>query len=225
VLKMKNRRFGGLTAGVGLFFIFFLASPISAQNLSQLYVSPVGYVLGAIFDANPGFSSDIYVSNAGQLVWIEMAIPHALIEVYADGYIRLVEEEASANVAYEGGLIRRIGDVRFHYDDNGRVSEIGDVHFDYESGQLRRMDDLRFHRDEFGRIRSIGSLGLTYADERIHKIGDLTFLYDDNGLIQNIGGVRFDYEYGRLREVTGHIPGVGVTVTWVVEFRKKLSKY
>jgi hypothetical protein len=222
---MKNRRFGGLTAGVGLFFIFFLASPISAQNLSQLYVSPVGYVLGAIFDANPGFSSDIYVSNAGQLVWIETAIPHALIEVYTSGYIRLIEEESSSNVAYEGGLIRRIGGVRFHYDDEGRVREMGDLHFEYENGQLLRMGDLRFHRDEYGRIRSIGSLGLTYADQRIHKIGDLTFRYDDNGLIQNIDGVRFDYEYGRVREVTGHIPGVQVAVTWVVEFRKKLPKY
>jgi hypothetical protein len=144
---MKNKKLGGLAAYVGLFLILFLASPIYAQKLSQLYVSPGGYVLGAIFDANPGFSSDIYVSNAGQLVWIEMEIPHALIEVYSDGYIRLIEEGPSANVDYEGGMIRRIGDVRFHYD-NGRVREIGNLDFEYEIGQLRRMGDLRFHNDE-----------------------------------------------------------------------------
>ncbi len=220
---MKNKKLCGLKAGIVLLFIHFSAFPIYGQNLSQIYVSPVGYVIGAIFDANPGFPSDIYVSNAGQLVWVEMEVPRALIEVYSDGYVRLIEHGPSADISYDRGMIRRIGGLQFRHE-SGRVREIGDVHFEYESGQIRKIGDVRFDYDQNGRIRNIGNIRFAYETGRLTQIGNLRFQYDDSGRIGNINGVHFRYDYGTLKEVTGNIPGVLITITSVVEFRKKLQR-
>ena len=156
---------------------------------------------------NPGFSSQILVDGTGLLVWVDMEIPKGIIEVYSDGYIRLLEQKSSYNTSYESGQIHNIGDLSFAYE-NGQLYKIGDIRITYESG----------------RIRNIGDLHFIYESGRIRKIGKLDFLYDENGRIRNIGGARFEYDYGSLREVKGNIPGVSINIATIVEFRKRIGK-
>lgn len=217
---MRKSSVFGLT--IVLLLMNFFSLPVWAQTLSEVYVSRVGYVLGYITNFNPGFSSQIFINGAGLFVWVDMQIPYGIIEIYSDGYTRLIEKMPSYSISYESGFIRKIGDLRFDYDANGRIANIGQLRFGYESGMIHKIGETRFGY-ESGRVRSIGDLHLHYETGQIRKIGDLNFHYDDNGRIRNIGGVRFSYEYGSIKEVTGNIPGVSVTITSIFEFRKKIE--
>lgn len=218
---MKKRNL--FIAAIAVMLMSFFSSPTWAQNLSEVYVSPSGNVLGCIMLFNPGFSSQIFVNGPGLLVWVDMEIPNGMVEVYSDGYIRLLEQKSSYNTSYESGRIHHIGDLRFYYDQDGRISKIGDLSFAYENGQLYKIGDIRITY-ESGRIRNIGDLHFIYESGRIRKIGKLDFFYDENGRIRNIGGARFEYDYGSLREVKGNIPGVSINIATIVEFRKRIGK-
>jgi hypothetical protein len=209
--------------GICLVLMPFFSLPVWAQTLSEVYVSPVGYVLGYILNFTPGFSSQVFINGAGLFVWVDMETSYGIIEVYTDGYIRLLEQMPSYNVSYESGRIRKIGDLRFDYDDNGRIAKIGEVGFAYENGRIHKIGDKPVDYDS-GRVSNIGGLHFDYEAGRIRNIGSLSFLYDDDGRIRNIGDVRLRYEYGSVKEVTGNIPGVSVRVTSVIEFRKKIEE-
>jgi hypothetical protein len=71
-------------------------------------------------------------------------------------------------------------------------------------------------------VSKIGHLRFDYREGRIRKVDGLPFQYDSNAPVSKIGEAGFDYEYGMLKRVRGEIPGVALTVTSGVEFRKKL---
>jgi hypothetical protein len=219
-MNMRPKKFLG--AMILLLFISFLGSPLEAQTLSEVFISPTGNVLGSLCDFNPGFPSAIFINGGGLLVWVEMEIPSALIEIYPDGYVRLIEAAPSMEISYANGRINKIGDLPFKYDPNGRISRVGEVGFHFEDGRLRRIGDISFHYDSNALVSNIGQLRFDYQDGRTQKVDGLPFQYDANGLVSKIGAVGFEYEYGMLKRVRGNIPGVALTVTSVVEFRKKL---
>lgn len=219
---MRKKKLFGIM--IFLLFLSFPGSALEAQTLSEVFVSPTGNVLGVLFDFNPGFPSAIFISGGGLLVWVEMEIPKAIIEIYPDGYVRLIQAASYLGTSFTDSPINRIGDVPFAYDSNGRVSRIGEVRFHFEDGRLRKIGDLSFESDSNGLVSKIGHVRFDFQYGRIEKIDDLHFQYDANGLVSKIGGVGFDYEYGTLKEVKGRIPGVTLTVTSVVEFRKKLGR-
>jgi hypothetical protein len=219
-IKVKRKWILGLT--ICLLMPFF-SLPLWAQTLSEVYVSPVGYILGCILNFNPGFSAQIFVNADGLLVWVDLETPYGVIEVYSDGYIRLLQQASPYRISYENGLIHRIGDLRLDYDDNGRIAKIGPVSFAYDTGRLRRIDNIPIDYTN-GRVTDIGGLQFNYNTGRIQEIGNLPFFYDDDGRIRNIGGVRLRYEYGTIKEVTGNIPGVSVIVTSIVEFRSRVEE-
>jgi hypothetical protein len=220
-IKVRKKWIFGLM--ICMVLMPFFSLPVRAQTLSEVYVSPVGYVLGYILNFNPGFSSQVFINGAGLFVWVDMQTPYGVIEVYSDGYIRLLEEMPSYSISYENGRIRRISDLRFDYDDNGRIAKIGQVAFAYETGRLRRIGDRPIDYDS-GRVSNIGGLHFDYKTGRIRDIGNLSFFYDDDGRIRNIGDVRLKYEYGSVKEVTGNNPGVSVIVTSIVEFRNRIEE-
>ncbi len=207
-----------------LFLFSFSAAPVQGQTLSDIFVSPVGNVLGTLTFFDPGFPAYVNVHGSGLLVWIEMELPTSIIEVYSYGAIRLVEAEGNADIVYDAnGLISEIEGIPFTYED-GRVVSIGSIPFEYEFGRLIRVGDVPFLYDPNGPLIQIGGINLEYQDERIVRAADLPFEYDSNGRIRNVAGVEFNYEYGTLKEIVGKIPDLSVTVTWVVEFRKKLNR-
>jgi hypothetical protein len=206
---------------VCVFFVLSLGSSAFGQNLSKIYVTEIGNVLGAILRANPGYPCSIYINGFGLLVWIDIEIPNALIEVYSDGYLRLIETTPSTNIHYDMGRIQKINHVSFHYQD-GRIDQMGALRFSYGTGQMRNLGDLPVTWTENGLIGRIGTLSLNYKNGRIAQIGDLPFTYDDNGRVTRIGGVSFHYDSGTLKSVTGSIPGVSIIISTTVEFRSRL---
>jgi hypothetical protein len=121
--KMRKKKLFGII--IFLLFLSFPGPPLEAQTLSEVFVSPTGNVLGVLFDFNPGFPSAIFISAGGLLVWVEMEIPKALIEIYPDGYVRLIQATSCLGTSFTESPINKIGDVPFGYDSNGRVSKIG----------------------------------------------------------------------------------------------------
>jgi hypothetical protein len=219
-MNMRPKKFLGVM--ILLLFMSFLGSPLEAQTLSEVFISPTGNVLGSLSDFNPGFPAVTFVNGGGLLVWVEMEIPSALVEIYPDGYVRLIESGPYIEISYADGRISKIGDLPLEYDLNGRIRRIGGVRFHFEDGRLRKIGDISFDYDSNALVSKIGHLRFDYQDGRIRKVDGLPFQYDANGRVSKIGGVGFDYEYGTLKRVRGKIPGVALTVTSVVEFRKKL---
>jgi hypothetical protein len=211
--------------GLLLVLIPFFVSPVFGQTLSDIYISPAGYILGSTYTFNPRFPSYAYVNGIGLLVWVEMEMPGALIEIYSDGYLRLLQEEASAKISYDRnrtGRIRKIDKQPFVYSSDGRIIRIGDLNFEYANGQLRKMGDLSFSYDGNGRLTRIGRLPLVYRSGLVAQIAGISFEYDSNGRIARVGDVSFTFDYGKLKKVSGEIPGVSVIITSVVEIRKRL---
>ncbi len=208
---------------ISLLFFALLVHPLHAQSLSKIYVAPTGHVLGVIFTANPGFPCDMYIKDTGNLVWIEIQLSHALLEVYSDGYLQLIEAGPSAAFSLADGRLQKIGDITFSYE-SGRIHKIGDMPFHYETGQIQGLGDLVIAYDDVRRIARLGKIPLSYANGRLRQIGDLRFDYDSNGLVRKIGGVSFSYENGTLQKMSGNLAGVSVMLSSVVEFRKKLPR-
>lgn len=218
---MERKRI--LSLPVLFLLLLFFPGPAQGQTVTDIFVSPVGNVLGSLAVFDPGFPSFVNIHGSGLLVWIEMELPSSLIEVYPYGAIRLIEAEGNAEIDYENGQISRIEGIRFTYD-SGRVVSVGPVPLEYESGRLTRIGDVPLSYDRNGRLVQIGEINLEYRDARIVRVADLPLAYDSNGRIRNVAGVEFNYEYGNLKEIIGKIPGVSITATWVVEFRKKVSR-
>jgi hypothetical protein len=208
---------------VSLLVFALLVHPLHAQNLTKVYVAPPGYVLGVIFTANPAFPCDIYIKDTGNLVWIDIQLSHALLEVYADGYLQLIEAGPSAALSLADGRLQKIGDISLSYE-NGRIHKIGGMPFYYDTGQLRGLGDLSIAYDDVRRIARLGKIPLSYANGRFRQIGGLHFDYDSNGLVQKIGGASFYYENGTLQKISGTLSGVSVIVSSVMEFRKKFPR-
>ncbi len=208
---------------LSLLVFALLAHPLHAQNLSKIYVAPTGHVWGVIFTANPAFPCDIYIKDTGNLVWIDIQLSHALLEVYADGYLQLIEAGPSAALSLANGRLQKIGDISFSYE-SGRIHKIGGMPFYYETGQIRGLGDLSIAYDDVRRIARLGKISLSYANGRIRQIGDLPFDYDSNGLLRKIGDASFSYENGTLQKMSGNLPGVSVILSSVAEFRKKLPR-
>ncbi len=192
-----------------------------AQDISKIYVAPSGNVLGVILTANPGYPASMLLDGTGLLGWIDLQLPNALIEIYPDGYMRLIELGGGAAVIYSDGRIQKIGDFLFQYV-SGRVTQIGALRLDYNTGQLRKIGNLALSPDNSGQIQKIGAIALECNNGRILKIGSLAFSYDGNGRIVRIGGVHLSYEMGNLLSMSGSIPGVAVTVSSTMEFRRRL---
>ncbi len=201
--------------------IILVSAPAMAQNLTltDVFVSPAGYLIGSLFGFNPGFPSYANVNGLGKLVWIEMELPGALIEVYTDGYIRLIEAEGYANIDYQNGLITKIGSIPFAYE-SGRVRSIGGVPLEYKTGQLISIGGIPIAYNENGPLLQMGGIPFAYQDGRIVQISNVPVVYDLDGRVRRVGEVQFAYDYGVLKEIVGKIPGVNIAVTSVVEFRK-----
>jgi hypothetical protein len=211
-----------LLFAMSLLVLFLPAQPLQAQELSRIYVAPTGNVLGAIFTANPGYPCHIYIKDTGNLVWVDFQVSTALLEVYSDGYLQLIEAGSSATISlsdYE--RLKKVDDVSLSYE-NGRIKKIGDMAFDYDTGQIRRFGDLSITFDDVRRIAQLGNISLSYANGRFRRIGDLRFDYDANARLQKIDGLSFSYENGTLQKMSGNIPGVSVILSTIVEFRKTL---
>ncbi len=206
---------------LGIVIILLLPASGFPQNLSKVYVASSGNVLGAILAANPGYPASLLVDGTGLLGWIDLQLPNALIEIYPDGYMRVIELGGAANLSYNDGRIQKINDLLFQYV-SGRVVQIGSMRLDYNTGQLRKIGDLIFSSDSNGQIQKIGSLALECQNGRILKIGSLPFSYDGNGRIAQIGNVQFKYEMGNLESMTGSNPGISITVSSTMEFRRRI---
>ena len=208
-----------------IILVFFALSvhPLHAQSLSKIYVAPTGHVLGLIFTANPAFPCDLYIKDTGNLVWIEIQLSHALLEVYSDGYLQLIEAGPSAPLSLAGGRLQKIGDISLAYE-SGRIHKIGGLPIYYETGQIRGLGDLSIAYDDVRRISRLGKISLSYKNGRLHQIGDLQFDYDSNGRLRKIGGVSFSYENGTVQKMSGNLAGASVILSSVVEFRKKLPR-
>ncbi len=209
----------------GLLLAFFSANIAHPQTLTELYVTESGVVLGGIFAFDPGFPAYAFVKGNGVLVWINLEIPGAVVEVSLYGNVSLVERVPPGPVSYKDGRIDRIGDLRFDYD-SGRVRKIGDLRFDYygwglgQSGKMSQIGDIPVVIED-GFLLRIGDVRLQYRDGMLGKIDDLPFVYED-GRIKRIGEVRFTYDYGTLKKVEGEIPGVTLKISSVVEFRRSI---
>jgi hypothetical protein len=214
-----RKRISGLT--IGLLLVACFHGPVYAQTLSEIFVSRSGNVLGAIFYFDPGFPSYAFVKGGGQLVWVDMEIPNAVIEIYTTGYVQLVEQEPPASITYADGRISKIGDLGFEYE-SGRIRKIGNLSFAYHFWRISKVGDVRIVIED-GFIRDLGDVHFEYENGRVRKIDSLIFTYE-NGRIQRIGQVIFDYDYGTLKKVTGEIPGVSLTISSVIEFRKFLKR-
>ncbi len=208
-----------------LLLALFLANIAHSQTLTELYVTESGVVLGGIFAFDPGFPAYAFVKGNGVLVWINLEIPGAIVEVNLYGNVSLVERVPPGPISYEDGRIDRIGDLRFEYD-SGKVRRIGDLRFDYygwglgQSGKMSQIGGVPLVTED-GFLQQIGQVRLQYRDGLLAKIDDLLFVYE-NGRIKRIGEVRFAYDYGTLKKVEGEIPGVALKISSVVEFRRSI---
>ncbi len=214
-------------AMLGLLLIFLTGPAASGQTLTQMYVSEWGQVLGTVFKFNPGYPSYALVKGNGVLVWVDIEIPGAFVELNTFGSVSLVERTSPSDISYEDGRISRIGDLPFEYD-TGRVTKIGDLAFDYyglnlsETGRINRIGDVPIVIED-GFLRQLGDVRFEYENGLVQKIDDLTFAYE-NGRVQKIGDVEFDYDMGRLKNAEGKIPGVDLTISSVVEFHRSLTQ-
>jgi len=215
---MKNKF---LQVAVGLLFMIFLPDSVQPQTLTQIYVSELGKVLGAIFHFQPGFPSWALVNGRGLLVWVNMEIPGAIVEIHKNGYVHLVERMSAGTISYVDGRISKIEEWRFEYE-SGRIQQIGDLRFYYQMGQITRIGDVPIRIND-GFIRDLGHVHFEYENGRLHKIDGLLFTYE-SGRVYRIGQVQFDYDWGTLRKVTGEIPGVSLQISSVAEFRRSLRK-
>ncbi|MBI5967834.1 MAG: hypothetical protein HY882_08265 [Deltaproteobacteria bacterium] len=204
---------------IGLLFMMFFHDPAQAQTLSEIYVSELGKVLGALFHFNPGFPSWALVNGWGILVWVNMEIPRAIVEIHKNGYVHLVERTSPGIISYANGRISKIEGLRFQYE-SGRIQQIGDLGFQYHSGRISRIGDLPIVIQD-GFIRHLGNVHFEYENGRLRKIDGLLFTYE-SGRIRRIGQVQFDYDWEilRIRKVTGEIPAVSLKVSSVPEFRR-----
>ena len=215
-------RFIALCLLVGIFIVLLCPAFGFGQNLSKVYVSSSGNVLGVVLTANPGYPASLLIDGTGLLGWADLQLPSTLIEVYPDGYMRLIERAGGAVITYNDGRIQKINDLPFDYI-SGRLVQIGSLRLDYNTGQLRKIGDLALSADNTGQIQRIGAVALECRNGRILKIGLLPFTYDGNGRIAQIGNVQFTYELGNLKSMTGSIPGVFITVSSTMEFRRRLT--
>jgi hypothetical protein len=208
---------------IGIFF----ATPLHCQNLTEIYVSESGSVLGMILYCDPGFPSYVFVKGGGALIWVNMEIPGAIIEINSVGNVNLVERTSPGSITYADGRISRIGEIQFQYE-SGRVRTIGNLRFEYyrwdigQTGKLTRIGDIPIMIED-GFLRQLGPIHFEYENGLIRKIDNLVFNYE-TGRIRRIGEVQFDYDYGTLKTITGNIPGVALKITSVIEFRRSLSK-
>ncbi len=215
-------------AAIGLFFLILLAgSAVQAQTLTEVYVSEWGQVLGAIFTFDPGYPSYALMKGNGVLVWLNIEIPGAVVEVNTFGGVSLVERRSPSEIFYEDGRISRIGELPFEYD-TGRITKIGDLGFDYygwnlsDTGRINQMGEVPIVIKD-GFLRRLGDVVFEYENGLLQKIDDLAFTYE-NGRVQKIGDVEFEYDLGRLRDAEGQIPGVDLKITSVVEFHRSLRQ-
>jgi hypothetical protein len=210
----------------GLLLALFSANIAHPQTLTELYVTESGVVLGAVFAFDPGFPAYAFVKGNGVLVWMNIEVPGAIVEVSLYGNVSVVERVPPGPISYQDGRIERIGDLRFEYD-SGKVYRIGDLRFDYygwglgQTGKISRIGDISLLIED-GFLRRIGNVRLEYRDGRLDKIDDLLFVYED-GRIKRIGEVRFSYDYGTLKKVEGEVPGVALKISSVVEIRRSIK--
>jgi len=210
----------------GLLFVLLPLNIAHPQTLTELYVTESGVLLGAVFAFDPGFPAYSFVKGNGVLVWVNIEIPGAIVEVNLYGNVSLVERVPSGPISYKDGRIDRIGDLRFEYD-SGKVHRIGDLRFDYygwglgQTGKISRIGNVSLLVED-GFLRRIGNVRLEYRDGVLSKIEDLLFVYE-YGRIKRIGEVRFSYDYGTLKKVEGEIPGVSLKISSVVEFRRSIK--
>ena len=196
------------------------------QTLTELYVTESGVVLGGIFALDPGFPAYAFVKGNGVLVWLNIEIPGAIVEVNLYGNVSLVERVPPGSVSYKDGRVSRIGRLQLEYD-SGKVRAIGDLRFDYygwglgQTGKMSQVGDIPIVI-EYGFLTGLGFVRLEYKNGLISKIDDLDFSYD-SGRIKKIGDVQFTYDYGILKKVTGEIPGVGLKISSIVEFRRSIK--
>ena len=209
-------------------FLIALVPPSSAypQMLTELYVTESGVVLGAIFALDVRFPAHALVKGNGVLVWVNIEIPGAIVEVSLYGRVSLVERMPPGSVSYKDGRISQIGDLRLEYD-SGKVRAIGGLLFDYygwglgQTGRINRIGNMPVVIED-GFLIGLGSIRLEYKNGLISKIDDLNFFYE-SGRIQQIGDVRFIYDYGTLKKVTGENPGVALKISSVVELRRSIK--
>jgi hypothetical protein len=210
----------------GLLLVLFSANIAHPQTLTELYVTESGIVLGGIFAFDPGYPAYAFVKGNGILVWINLEIPGAIVEVNLYGNVSLVERIPPGPILYKDGRIDRIGDLRFEYD-SGRVRRIGDLRFDFygwglgQTGKMSQIGDVPLLIED-GFLQRIGTVRLQYRDGMLSKIDDLLFVYED-GRIKRIGEVRFAYDYGTLKKVEGEVPGVALKISSVVEIRRSIK--
>lgn len=209
----------------GLPFILLPLNIAHPQTLTELYVSESGVVLGGIFAFDPGFPAYAFVKGNGVLVWMNLEIPGAIVEVSLYGNVSLVERVPPGSVSYKDGRISQIGDLPLEYD-SGKIRAIGDLRFDYygwglgQTGKINQVGDIPVVT-EYGFLTRLGSVRLEYKDGLISKIEELDFSYE-SGRIKRIGDVQFVYDYGTLRKVSGEISGVALKISSVVEFRRSI---
>jgi hypothetical protein len=212
---------------LGVLLVVLIGSAASAQTLTDVYVSEWGQVLGTVFKFDPGYPSYALVKGNGVLVWVDIEIPGAFVELNTFGNVSLVERTSPSDISYEDGRIIRIGDLPFEYD-TGRVTKIGDLSFDYyglnlsETGRINQIGDVPIVIED-GFLRRLGDVQFEYENGLMQKIDDLPFAYE-NGRVQKIGDMEFDYDMGRLKNAEGEIPGVDLKISSVVEFRRSLRQ-
>jgi hypothetical protein len=208
--------------------LLFALVPLSSahpQTLTELYVTESGAVLGGVFAFNPGFPAYALVRGNGVLVWLNIEIPGAIVEVSLYGNVSLVERIPPGGVLYKDGRISQVGDLPLEYD-SGKVRAIGNLRFDYygwglgQTGKITQVGDIPIVI-EYGFLTRLGSVRFEYKDGLIWKIDDLDFSYE-SGRIKQIGEVKFTYDWGTLKKVTGEISGVALKISSVVEFRRSI---
>ena len=208
-----------------LLFALVPLNSAHSQILTELYVTESGVVLGGIFAFDPGVPAYAFVKGNGILVWMNIEIPGAIVEVNLYGNVSLVERVSPGSVSYKDGRISRIGDLPLEYD-SGKIRAIGDLRFDYygwglgQTGRINQIGNVPVVIED-GFLTRLGSVRLEYKNGLISKIDDLGFSYD-SGRIQKIGDVQFVYDYGTLKKVSGEISGVALKISSVVEFRRSI---
>ena len=208
-----------LGMALGILLMFFGNPPVHSQELKEIYVSEGGTVLGAIFYFDPGYPSYALVNSAGVLVWLNMEIPGAMLEIDTAGRIKLLERISPGTISYSYGQISQIGDLRLEYDA-GRIKKIGNLSFGYDQWKLAQVGNMPIVIKD-GLLQSLGAARFEYEVGRLRKINDLAFTYQ-TGRVERIGQVQLYYEYGSLRKMTGEIPGVLVKISSIVDFRRSL---
>ncbi len=227
-LKIKKSGIQTILAlfAASLLFTLFPLNSAHPQILTELYVTESGVVLGGIFAFDPGAPAYAFVKGNGVLVWVNIEVPGAIVEVNLYGNVSLVERMPAGSISYKDGRISQIGDLRLEYE-SGKVRTIGDLRFDYygwglgQSGKINQIGNIPVVIEDGFLIR-LGSVRLEYKNGLIWKIDDLDFSYE-SGRIKKIGDVQFTYDYGTLKKVTGEISGVALKISSVVEFRRSIK--